>query len=127
MAMTLLGDFTAISGNDVISVPKSAPGTEVFVSTFDTGGCQRFGSALLMLSVRLVGTQEASADVLVNSASAGIVVAASTNEFRVKILTFPATSLRADRGENNRISLSNVTQPLEIKTILCFFHQATDG
>lgn len=116
--MPVLCDFIQIIGDAVRSIPATQPGALVPLPDFNTGGREAGSTALLLLSARnLAG----SATVLINGNNVGAITATSGSVFSTQLIAVSGTQIN---NGNNEIALTGVTDPFDLKTVMCFFHQS---
>jgi hypothetical protein len=115
--MTIVCDFVQIVGDAGQLIPATAPGAEVPLPGFGTGGRHAGHTALLVYSARnLTG----SAQVFINDNHVGDITATSGAVFSTQLIAVSGTQL--NNGAND-IVLRNVADPFTIKDVMCFFHQ----
>jgi hypothetical protein len=116
--MTVLCDFTEIRGDNPMSIPQTTGAAQVVLPDFNTGGRESGQKAMLMLSARnLAG----SASVLINNVVVGTITATPGAVFSTQLISVSGNQLK---DGNNEIVLRNVTDPFELKNVVCFFHQS---
>ena len=116
--MPVLCDFIQIVGDAGQPIPATAPGAEVPLPDFNTGGRRAGATALLVYSAMgLAG----SAGVFINGALVGTITATPGTVFSTQLI---AVAGREIRDGANEIVLRNVTDPFTIKDLICFFHQS---
>lgn len=117
--MPVLCDFQQIIGDTHQAIPATAAGAQVPLPSFDTGGRDSGATAFLILTARnLAG----SAEVLVNNSSVGTISATSGSFWSTQLIHVNGSQLN---NGNNTIVLVNVSDPFDLKTVMCFFHQST--
>jgi hypothetical protein len=117
--MPILSDFRQIVGDNGQAIPQTAPGAEVPLPDFHTGGRRADETALLMYSARnLTG----SAQVFINNNHIGNITATSGTAWSTQLLAVSGTQLK---DGTNEIVLRNVTDAFTIKDLICFFHQSS--
>ena len=115
--MTIVSDFIQIIGDSAQAIPATQGGAVVPLPSFNTGGRHSPATGLLMLAVRnLNGT----AEVVINGNLVGRITASPGTVFSTQLVATTGTQLN---NGNNSIALRNVTDPFELKTVMCFFHQ----
>jgi hypothetical protein len=103
--------------------PQLTGNAQIALPDFNTGG-RATGTgphrkAQLMLSARnLTG----SAAVLINNTFVGSITATPGAVFSTQMISVPGDLLNSG---NNDIILKEVTDPFELKNVVCFFHQST--
>ena len=116
--MTVLADFVPIVGDDFVQVNQTAEGAKFPLGNFNTGGALRDQAALFMLSVRFL---EGSADIVLNDTKVGVIVRNSSIQWITQHIVVSGSRLAVDG--NNEIALRRVTDLLQIKNFVCFFHR----
>jgi hypothetical protein len=114
--MTVLADFAEILGNQGRSV--GVAGAEL--PAFNTGGRLTGHRALLLF---LASNLEGSAAVFINNQPVGAVFPTGPVATSTQMLSFPGTVLK---DGNNVMSLRSVTDPFNIRNVICFYHQDSD-
>ena len=114
---TILCDFIEIVGDAPKAVTQTSPGTEVPLPSFNTGRRVSNQTALLLFSARNL---EGSAQVFINNHLVGGITAAPGSVFSTQLIAVSGTRLNDGANE---IVLRSVTDPFEIKDLICFFHQ----
>jgi hypothetical protein len=120
--MTVLCDYTEIIGDNPRSIPQTTGSAQVALPDFNTGGREAgtgpSRNALLILSARnLTG----SAAVFINNVNVGSISATPGTAFSMQSISVTGNQLK---DGNNEIVLRNVTDPFELKNVVCFFHQS---
>lgn len=116
--MTILCDFIQILGDNLKTISRTEGDTEVPLDNFKTLHRQASKTALLMLVVRnLAG----SATVVINNERVGAITATSGTVFSTQLIAVAGSTLN---DGDNEIVLKDVTDPFELKDVICFFHQS---
>ena len=116
--MPVVCDFIQIIGDTIQPIPQTAAGVEVPLPDFNTSGREAQLTALLLLSARnLAG----SAQVFINNHHVGDITATSGAAFSTQLIAVAGNQIN---NGNNEIVLKAVSDPFELKDVICFFHQA---
>jgi hypothetical protein len=114
---TILCDSIEIVGNAPRAVNQTSPGSEVRLPCFNTGGRVSNHTALLLFSARNL---EGGAQVFINNHLVGGIAATPGSVFSTQLIAVSGSKLNDGKNE---IVLRSVTDPFEIKDLICLFHQ----
>ncbi|MEJ2889469.1 hypothetical protein [Actinomycetospora aeridis] len=118
---TRLCDYATVVGSDPIRIPRTPAGVSFSLTQgFDTGGRYGASTAFLVLCARLL---LGKAQVAVNGELIGTIPRTEGLEFETQIMFFDPHHLSEERGPNNILSFTRVSDDFELCNITCFFHQ----
>jgi hypothetical protein len=117
--MPVVGDFIPIVGNTEQSIPQTSGNAEVHLPDFKTDGRESGDAAFLMCAAKDL---KGSAQVFINDNYVGTITATSLDSmYCTQMIVMTGNQLN---NGNNEIVLKQVTDPFEIKDVICFYHQS---
>lgn len=116
--MAVFADFIPIVGDEFVQVNQTTGGVDFPLGDFRLGGARRDQTVLLMMSVRFL---EGRASIVLNGRKVGAIVRNSSPQWITQHIVIGGNCLAADGS--NHIALRDVTDLLQIKNCVCFFHQ----